>query len=278
MLRSMIVGLDGTEYSHSAMELGIQWSARLDAMVVGLGVVDPAEVRKPEMVPLGAGYYKEHGDEVRMHQTHRRVQGYLEQFSLRCAAAEVTAKVLEEEGAPVDVILREAQRYDLILMGQRTQFHDPTREGSDDTLKRVIRSAPRPVVVVPRQLTTGKITLVAFDGGVPTARALLAFQASGLANFGELHVLTVNDDHEAAARVAGRAVDFLAQHDILARTHIASPVAGGVGATILQFAEKLQAGLTVIGAYGQSTLKEFFFGSVTRTLLEESKTPLFVFH
>lgn len=278
MLRSMIVGLDGTEYSQSATELGIQWSARLDAMIVGLGVIDPAEVRKPEMVPMGAGYYKQHSDEVRMHQTHRRVETYLEQFSLRCAAAEVTAKVLEEEGAPVDVILREAQRYDLILMGQRTQFHDPSREGSDDTLKRVIRNAPRPVVVVPRQLTSGKITLVAFDGSLPAARALLAFQASGLANFGEVHVLTVSEDHESAARVAGRAVDFLSQHDILAQTHIASPAAGGVSATVLQYASDLQAGLTVMGAYGQSTLKDFFFGSMTRTLLEKSEVPLFVFH
>ena len=278
MLRSMIVGLDGTEFGTSAMELGIQWASRLDAMIVGLGVIDVDEVCKSESVPLGAGYFKQRSDEVRLHQTHRRVEGFLEQFSLRCAAADVAAKVLEEDGVPADVILREAQRYDLILMGKQTHYHDSTRAGTDDTLKRVLRNAPRPVVVVPRHVEFGQATIVAFDGSLPAARALQAFQASGLANFGGVHVVAIGENHGESARIAGRAVDFLAQHDISADVRISSPMPGGTGATVLHWAKEFEAGLIVMGAYGQSTLKDFFFGSVTRTLLENSETPLFVYH
>lgn len=277
MLRSMIVGLDGSDFSKSAAELGIQWASRMDAMIVGLGVIDAEEVCRAEMVPLGAGHFKEHSDDVRLHQAHRRVEGLLEQFSLRCAAADVSAKVLEEDGPPAEVILREAQRYDLILMGKQTRF-DSTSEGTDDTLKRVLRNAPRPVVVVPPHLEFGNTTIVAFDGSLPAARALQAFQASGLANFGAVHVVTIGESHGEATRIAGRAVDFLAQHDIAARVRIASPMPAGIGATIMHLAGQLEAGLTVMGAYGQSTLKDFFFGSVTRTLLEKSETPLFVYH
>jgi len=274
----MIVGLDGSDFSKSAVELGIQWASRMDAMIVGLGVIDADEVCRPEMVPLGAGHFKEHSDDVRLHQAHRRVEGYLEQFSLQCAASDVSSKVLEEEGAPAEVILREAQRYDLILMGKQTKYHDPTRAGTDDTLKRVLRNAPRPVVVVPPHLELGHATLVAYDGSLPAARALQAFQASGLANFGEVHVVTIGESHDDAARIAGRAVDFLAQHDIAAQVRVASPLPAGIGATIMHLASQLEVGLTVMGAYGQSTLKDFFFGSVTRTLLEKSETPLFVYH
>jgi nucleotide-binding universal stress UspA family protein len=33
-----------------------------------------------------------------------------------------------------------------------------------------------------------------------------------------------------------------------------------------------------MGAYGQSSLRDFFLGSVTRSLLEESPAPLFLSH
>ena len=41
MLCSMLVGLDGSEYSDSALELGIRWARRFDALLVG-GAVDPS--------------------------------------------------------------------------------------------------------------------------------------------------------------------------------------------------------------------------------------------
>ena len=33
-----------------------------------------------------------------------------------------------------------------------------------------------------------------------------------------------------------------------------------------------------MGAYGEPTLREFFIGSVTRTILEQCPVPLFLFH
>ena len=47
---------------------------------------------------------------------------------------------------------------------------------------------------------------------------------------------------------------------------------------ILEQVRCLNAGLLVMGAYGQPVLREFFIGSVTRTLLNESPVPIFCFH
>ena len=38
------------------------------------------------------------------------------------------------------------------------------------------------------------------------------------------------------------------------------------------------AGLLVMGAHGQSMLREFFLGSMTRTVLKESSIPVFCYH
>ena len=47
---------------------------------------------------------------------------------------------------------------------------------------------------------------------------------------------------------------------------------------LLEYVHQVQARLLVMGAYGRSSLREFFSGSVTRTMLRESPVPLFLYH
>ena len=53
MLKSILVGLDGSPSSAAAVELGIQWAKRFNALLVGLGIVDEATIRTPEAEPIG---------------------------------------------------------------------------------------------------------------------------------------------------------------------------------------------------------------------------------
>ena len=50
------------------------------------------------------------------------------------------------------------------------------------------------------------------------------------------------------------------------------------GESILREVGSLNAGMVVMGAYGDWAPREFFLGSVTRTLLNESPVPIFCFH
>ena len=186
----------------------------------------------------------------------------------------MTCKTLEDVGTPFVQILMEAQRYDLILLGQQTHF-DYGREGEpDETLGKVLQDSPRPVVAVPKTLGGGESVVVAYDGSLQAARALYAFEASGLGDSRAVHVVSVASDYEDAARHADRAVGFLRLHGIEADPH---PVDTSVptAEVILQQGPLLEAGLLVMGAYGQPVLREFFLGSVTRTVLKESPVPVF---
>ena len=40
MVRSILIGLDGSPHSETAVQLGVQWAHRFDALLTGLGVVD----------------------------------------------------------------------------------------------------------------------------------------------------------------------------------------------------------------------------------------------
>jgi nucleotide-binding universal stress UspA family protein len=277
MVRSILVGLDGSAYSRSAMELGIRWAKRFDAFLVGLSIVDEPTICEPEPVPLGAGHFKESADRIRLKRATRQVEALLEEFALKCGEAGVASKLLEDVGEPHERILLESQRYDLILLGQKTFFHFATQEGPCDTLKKVLKNTPRPVITAPEKPGAGDAVIVAYDGSLQAARALFTFRASGLSQLGKVHVLSIDADHDKAVRDAGRAEEFLRFHDIEAQVNTLTTSAAPA-TVLLEQAEKLHAGLVVMGAYGQSTLREFFLGSVTRTMLEDSPVPLFLYH
>jgi nucleotide-binding universal stress UspA family protein len=214
-----------------------------------------------------------------MADARREVEQFLEQFALRCAEAGVAAKLLEDVGMPAEEICLESQRYDVVLLGQKTRFHFETHEDRNDTLPKVLKSCPRPVVVAPLVPHEGGQVLVAYDGSLQAARALSEFPATGLAGLGmsSVQVVSIATDRGVAARNAERAVDFLRFHEIRAES---SPIVTGrtTSEVLLEQVCQRNAGLVVMGAYGQSSLREFFLGSVTRSLLEESPAPVFLYH
>jgi nucleotide-binding universal stress UspA family protein len=284
MLRSILVGLDGSDYSKSAIDVGIYLARKTGALLVGLGVVDEPTIRdfEPRLIGGGVPYAEPVLYRERIASARHEVERFLAQFTLRCAEAGVAAKVLEDVGMPYEQIELQAQRYDLILLGQQTRFHFETQEGYDDTVRRVLKDSPRPVITVPARLEIrpdepGNTVLVAYDGSLQSARALNAFHATGLAGVLPITIVSVHPEHGAAARAAERAVDYLRLHEIKAE---AQPIAlnESPARAIQALARELKSVLIVMGAYGQPVLKEFFLGSVTRTLLAESRIPLFLYH
>jgi len=277
MMKSILVGLDGSPYSERAVEFGIRWARKFDALLVGLGIIDEPTIRMPEAMPIGASYFKASRDEAKLADARRRVDQFLERFSIRCAEAGVSSKVLEDVGHPAQQIVTESQRFDVILLGRQTYFQFETQEGVDNTIKEVLKSSPRPVVTVPAVLKPGQCVLAAYDGSLQASRSLQLFQALEAHEGMDVHVLSVADNHVEAARHADRAAEFLRFHDVKAHTHA---VASGQppAKVILEYVHKLSPGLLVMGAYGKSTWREFFFGTVTKVILKDNPVPVFLYH
>ncbi len=277
MLRSVLVGVDGSAYSTAAVELGIQWAQRSGAVLVGLGVIDVPTICKPEPVPLGGSAYKAHRDASLLADASRKVGQFLEHCAQRCAEVDVACQILQDIGLPTEQILLEAQRYDLIMLGQHTFFHFETQEQPDETLHTVLKQSPRPVVAVPATLPEGRAVVVAYDGSLHAARALQMFQAVELDEVQEVHVVCVDSHQEQADLCVARAVAFLQGHHMVAQAH-ALATSASPAEVLLEYVHQVQARLLVMGAYGHSSLREFFCGSVTRTMLRESPVPLFLYH
>lgn len=277
MPQAVLIGLDGSEYSRSATDLGIRFARQHGASLTGMAIVDEPGICAPGPVPLGGGSAKRAREQVQLSEAHQKTELFLEAFSKQCASAMVQAGGVKKVGEPAQQLVLEAQAHDVVLLGKETFFQFETQEEPDDTLITVIKNVPRPVISVPRLLPDEGPVVIAWDGSVQVARAISSFQSLQLHAGKEVHVLAIQAKQQEATDSMDRAVRFLSNHQVTAHRQFVISAADPAD-IILEKLAKLQAGLLVMGAYGKSTITEFFFGSVTRTLLRECPVPILVDH
>ncbi|HEU5116900.1 MAG TPA: universal stress protein, partial [Isosphaeraceae bacterium] len=260
MLASLLVGIDGSSESHSALQLSLRWARSTGALVKGLGVIDEPGLHGSEEYLMGELYFRKLHGEILSELRAKAADALKCTFTIATEAG-ARFEALQDEGVPYAEIVREAQACDLVLLGQHTHFRFGWEDRGDATLSQVLANSSRPVVAVPEQVAEGEAIVIAYDGSLQAARALAAFEALGLVRDQEVHVLSADPDWKAAARCADRAVEFLYSHKIKPRPH---PLPSHSPAeTILDWVFRLRAGLVVMGAYGKPTLQEFILGSVT---------------
>ncbi len=280
MLKSILVALDGSADCQPSLDLGLAWAERHGSLLVGCAVVDEPGIRVSEATVFSEGFAGvDAGEGMLLARARSQMEEILRLFEERCGERNVRCQTRLDYGTPHVRLVAESHRYDLVLMGQRTHFEHGWTTESDETLHRVIQECPRPVVIVPALPAdpAGGPVLLAFDGSLRSSQALYDFTASGLGRGREVHVLSVDREHEVAERLVEKALMFLHHHEIDAQAH---PFDGAFQPqhAILGALNKLSASLLVIGAYGHSPLRKFFLGSTTRELLENAGLPVFCAH
>jgi len=277
MARSFLIGIDGSPHGDAAVEFGLRWAGDYKCRLTGVSVIDEPDMSSGELVPIGGGAFKADRDHTRIKRASEQTAKWLDAFSARCKAAGVAASAVTESGDPVAMLSLEAQRHDLVLLGRQTHFRFESQDSPDDVLQQLIRHAPRPVVAVPLKPEGGRGIVIAYDGSLQSARAVQAFQATSLGVGRPVHVVHIGNSSGSGSPHACRAVEFLMAHGIAATIH-SGRAADSVAHALVGACRDLGAGLVVMGAYGRSTMHEFFLGSVTRTMLAESPFPLFLYH
>jgi nucleotide-binding universal stress UspA family protein len=273
-LRSILVGLDGSQYSQAATELAIGWGRQFGARVAGIAVIDQPSITESSAKAIVAAddVYRSEMQDAREH-----IATFLSQFRQRCEAAGIDFTIVRETGPPIAEILLEVQRHDIILLGKETYFRFETQQREDDVANEIIQHSPRPVVVLPQQVEEKDAVVIAYDTSLQAAKALGAFLATGIGESRSLHLVSVSDREDRAQQMLQWAADYLELHTLAAQCH-AVATDEPVGEVLLEKASQLDAGLLVMGVYGKPALHSFFFGSTTKFILEKTTLPVLVYH
>lgn len=245
--------------------IGVNLAKRFDARLIGFCAADaPLPVTMaPEGAAIAADIWEQSRDEIR-----RRLTSLNGEFDGLVAGAVKTDWHGDIEN-PNHAVARRARMADIVVTSasQGASTGDPYRTVDPGSL--VLR-AGRPVLVAAQgamDLPARRIVVSWKD--TREARRAVADAVPLMAMAEEITIVAVDrnpDDwtRDSVKDVAG----FLAGHGIKARTEIIK-TADDEGNRLVDFFASMNAELIVSGAYGHSRLREWVFGGVTRSLLDE---------
>jgi len=195
-----------------------------------------------------------------------------------------------ELGSPAEVIVSTAQRerIDLIIMGARGLT--PTKEFVFGSVSHgVVTHAPGAVLTVPAPMPALRNILIAVAGLQDAGTVIRFFMHKPFNQPVNVHVLTVlplplgqvkytaafEPMRDTALKSAQRfAEDIAGRLSTLQCCAIPITKIGPPAATILQYAEELQADLIVVGSHTQQPIARFLLGSVSHKILHTSHRPV----
>lgn len=278
MLRHVVVHLQpgqaGDACRSSAIHFATGYGARLSGLFIRrpppgpyMPIADPLGPTYPSAELLAA-----YQDEVRTHEERQNeVQDEVTRaFTRACHEAGIPGETHVLTGETREQLHLGTHTADLVIMG-RGDHEGSTTSTVDGWL---VRRLTRPVMLVgDHPLELSRIA-VAYDGshGAERSLSLAADVAAGWKGHSPW-VDLIHAEHDPASPDVDLAP---AEHylDLYGIEHHTRSARGAAADVIVETAERLDADLLVMGAYGHSRLREMLLGSTTQAVVARWKRPL----
>jgi nucleotide-binding universal stress UspA family protein len=261
--KSILVNIDIDGLATPLIKLATEIARRFDAKLIGCS---GADIVPPFTGSDGTIVYAELIEQQRTEIEARLVAA--QQEFVTTAGSEIDLEWRGDAANPTRLLTTLARTADLIITGSPEGASAGNPYRSID-LGDLLLHCGRPVLVAAsgaEHLSLSK-ALVAWKDSREARRAVLdAIPLLSLAS--DVHLVTVDDDAgDHTWKGLSDVSAFLARHNIKANAEVLP--AKEHAEKICAFAQAWGADLIVSGAYGHSRVREWVFGGVTRTLLDE---------
>jgi nucleotide-binding universal stress UspA family protein len=282
MFNKILVPLGDSQHTAQALKNACELATYFNSQVHGLYITDQDVIRgsahaQTQMppTPMIGGNVAIRESPVGQAQREIVIEEnaalqYFEEYKIQypeyLTILEKTSGIMWEE------IIRREHDYNLVSLGRTVYKGEEQGSKIGDILKQVAYKSTIPVLVSTSTYPIGQKIMVCYDGKKNSHKALGI--ASGLARkFGQpLLILTIEDDIQKSEVISKEAVNIAVEDGaldvvpILHRKHTVE--------TILAEVENRNVSLLVMGSYGDGTLKEFFAGSTTEDVLNQTGCPV----
>lgn len=279
MFERILVPMDGSDFSWSALEHAIELAEDEKDPIHLLYVVDERLVEAPFLIATATDSLlpEVHPEFVEMAlQIQKKLQEQgekiLAQAKARCEEKGIPCSSEITEGHVTRIILDKAKDAGLIVMG---------REGSGarwggpllgSTFEAIVRHAPVPVLGVQKEVRPIRRILVAYDGSDRAEDALEI--AIALAHRGrEIVLVTVDDGKKDRIGAYDKARQRLVEEGVIFTAVFRS---GHVAEAILEVAQETESDLIAMGAYGHRFFLDIFFGGTVEEVMRRTTLPILI--
>jgi nucleotide-binding universal stress UspA family protein len=185
-----------------------------------------------------------------------------------------SAQWLREIGDPGYWVAELGRSADLIMIGRRTD--DPG--ASVDTIETALFSSGRPVLISPAAALAAlpETIFIAWKATPEAARAVGAAMPL-LSTAKQIFIVTVAEDQGLSDEEGARLLTSLRWHGFNVSMRRLPPGPQGAASTLLAAAAE-QGALVVMGAYGNSRMRQWVFGGFTRHILRGAEGPVLMMH
>lgn len=277
MIGRILVGLDGSKSSKIAGEYGIYLSKNLKKPVIGVHIIDVRLLEGPFLADISGGLgFNTYADLLpRIKEVlEAKAEAILDEFAIHCREKGGDCSIAEAYGIVVNELVNMADPEDLIILGKKGQHAEfmPLFLGS--TTEAVARKSKSPVMITSENFKEIKNILLAFDGREKSVHAAIYTNYLTKQLNTSVKVISVFEDmvkdSEKKAEFEGRLKNLLeVNFEFIDKYGQPEEM---IEDYINQNKEKID--LVIMGAFGESTVKELILGSTTNYIASKSPIPV----
>ena len=276
MISRILVGLDGSKYSEIAGEYGIWLSKKLKRPVVGIHIIDIRLLEGPFIEDvagaLGFTTYSDITPKVK-EALEERAKVILDTFAKECREKGGDCSIAQAYGIVYKELVEMADPEDLIIIGKKGQHPHFVHLFLGSTTEAVARHSKCPVMITTDKFKEIKNIVLFFDGREKSIHAVNYL--NGLyKDLGLNPVKIVSVLEEDSIEVKNHLKDLINSH---AEFEYETEFFTGYPEEVLENylkENKENLDLAVMGAFGESRVKELILGSTTSYLMQKSPIPL----
>ncbi|HCO01393.1 MULTISPECIES: universal stress protein [unclassified Methylophaga] len=282
-MTKIIACIDGSITSPSVCKASAWVSAKLQAPLDLLHVLDKTEYPKPENSKnlsgnIGLGS-REHLLEELVKLDEKRGRLALEHgknilqdaraLAQQHGAVEVTTH--QRHGGLMETLSDLQDDTRVLVLGRQGQAHENETHSLGSHLENVIRALNKPILITLPEFNTPQQFMIAYDGSETATKALEKVAESDLLKGMPAHIVMVAEDdnnhqaqlNSAVQRLTGVGFDVTA-----------ALIQGAVEPALHQYQRDNDIDLLVMGAYGHSRIRQFLVGSNTAKMVRMSDIPI----
>ncbi len=274
MIKSILVGVDGSEYTDSVLNYGINMARAFDAKLRVITIID---VRIFEWsVYMGVdGFAPVFPSSVYLDESRKLLNQKADSVLKKCRSildqAGVSYTTEKVEGAPVDIICDKANVTDMVVLGAHGEFARWGTKMMGATTEAISRQCEKPLFIATKKVKEIKKILAPYDGSRNSNKALPMAGFFGTKLGASITIFTVDNDPELSESIAKEGKEYFSAYDVSVEIETRK---GNPDDEIVRFGSEGKFDLIIMGAYGHARIKEAILGSTTEQVMRNAQIPV----